>query len=651
MRRLPSFVFAALAFVAISLTPASAEKRVALVIGNDRYPSLPAHQQLQKAANDARLIGDTLARLGFDVIRGENLDRRAMIERLDQLTQKLAPGDTAFFFFAGHGVTVAGGNYILPTDVPNVESGQETLLARNAIGEGDIVADLQARGVTVAVVVLDACRVNPFARPGVRAVGGERGLTRAQPVRGVFTIYSAGFGQTALDRLGDADPDPNSVFTRVFAPALGKPGLHLGNLTFEVREEVSRLAKTRGHDQRPAYYDETLGGRIYLAGRAPVVEPAAPTGPGEAERAWGATKDTASPAVLEAFIRQFGDSYYANLARARLEELKKTQTAVVAPPVAPTPPVDTRPQPAVGVFPPAIKVDPLSPERERALKPKDTFKECDTCPEMVVVPAGSFMMGSPEGEKGRSREESPQHMVTISKPYAVGKFHVTVDQFSAFVAEAGYRADGKCNALDRGTWQLTAGRSWRDSGFPQTGSHPVVCISWKDAKAYVAWLSKKTGKSYRLLAEAEWEYAARAGNASRFLFGNNERELCRYGNGADEAAKGRVRRKDSWNIAACNDGYAYTAPVGSFLPNAFGLFDMLGNAYQWLEDCWNSGYVGAPTDGSAWTSGTCDTRIVRGGSWSSKPDYLRPANRMGFTIASGTGDDYTGFRVARTLTP
>src|SRR5262245_54355551 len=176
--RLAALALAGLVMFAALASPAMAEKRVALVIGNDRYPSLPAHQQLQKAANDARLIGDTLARLGFEVIRGENLDRRAISERLDQLTQKLAPGDTAFFFFAGHGVTVRGGNYILPTDVPNVESGQESLLARNAIGESDIIADLQARGVAVAVVVLDACRVNPFVRAGARAVGGERGLTR-----------------------------------------------------------------------------------------------------------------------------------------------------------------------------------------------------------------------------------------------------------------------------------------------------------------------------------------------------------------------------------------------------------------------------------------------------------------------------------------
>src|SRR5262249_42364333 len=153
------------------------------------------------------------------------------------------------------------------------------------------VGDLQGRGVRVAIVVLDACRNNPFKKPGVRGVGAERGLTRIEPVRGVFSIYSAGMGQTALDRLNDADANPNSVFTRVFAPALSKPGLSLGDLAVEVREEVARLANTVSHDQLPAYYDQTIGGRVYLAGLPQVSAPAEPPRPpasaqSEAERAW-----------------------------------------------------------------------------------------------------------------------------------------------------------------------------------------------------------------------------------------------------------------------------------------------------------------------------------------------------------------------------
>ena len=272
------------------------------------------------------------------MIRGENLGRQALVDKFDELTGRLAPGDTAFFFFAGHGVAIGGGNYILPVDVPKVEAGQDMRLARASLGENDIVFDLQGRGVRVAVVVLDACRNNPFKKPGVRGVGAERGLGRIEPVRGVFTLYSAGIGQMALDRLGDADNNPNSVFTRVFVPALTRPGLGLGDLAVEVREEVARLAASVKHDQRPAYYDETIGGRVYLAGlpreEAKPEPPKPASGQSEAERAWAAVKDTTSLAVLEDFIRRYGDSIYGTLARVRLGELKKSQVTMVVPPAA-----------------------------------------------------------------------------------------------------------------------------------------------------------------------------------------------------------------------------------------------------------------------------------------------------------------------------
>jgi TPR repeat protein len=264
--RLVAALACAVMLICLGVLPSQAEKRVALVIGNDRYANLPADEQLRKAVNDARAVGDALASLGFEVIRGDNLGRQAMVDKFDELTQRLAAGDTAFFFFSGHGVAIGGGNYILPTDVPNIAIGQDTRLARAALGETDIVSDLQGRGVRVAVVVLDACRNNPFKRPGSKGVGAERGLGRIEPVQGVFTFYSAGIGQTALDRLNDADDNPNSVFTRVFIPALTRPGLALGDLAVEVREEVARVAASVHHNQRPAYYDETIGGRVYLAG-------------------------------------------------------------------------------------------------------------------------------------------------------------------------------------------------------------------------------------------------------------------------------------------------------------------------------------------------------------------------------------------------
>jgi len=295
------------------------------------------------------------------------------------------------------------------------------------------------------------------------------------------------------------------------------------------------------------------------------------------------------------------------------------------------------------------KAQPLTPEQERTLKPKDSFKECDTCPEMVVVPAGSFTMGSPASEKGRYEDESPQHRVTIAKPFAVGKFEVTVDQFAAFVKDTDYNAGSECYSFNISRWERREGLSWRNPGFSQGESHPVACLNWRDAKAYVEWLAKKTGKQYRLLSEAEWEYAARAGTATRYHFGDNEDALCRYGNGPDQHAKQNIRGASRWPIVSCDDGYAYTAPVGTFAANDFGLHDIHGNVREWVEDCWNDMYIGAPTDGSAWTVGECNRRVLRGGSWANYPRNLRSALRD--RGPSDFRSDGNGLRVARMLAP
>jgi formylglycine-generating enzyme required for sulfatase activity len=278
-------------------------------------------------------------------------------------------------------------------------------------------------------------------------------------------------------------------------------------------------------------------------------------------------------------------------------------------------------------------------------KPGEEFQDCDTCPKMVVVPAGSFAMGSPPGEKGRDDDEGPQRNVSIPSAFAVGKFEVTRDQFDAFVNNSGHDAGSKCWTYENTEVKERTGRSFRNPGYKQGGNEPVVCIDWNDAKAYVAWLSKKTGKTYRLLSEAEWEYAARAGTTTRFSFGNNEADLCRHGNGADRTAKKTYK---NWTVANCTDNYLHTAPVGVFVTNNFGLHDMHGNVWEWVEDCYHHSYNGAPSDGSAWvTGGDCSRRVLHGGSWDGKRRFLRSANRSG----SDAGGRFIngGLRVARTL--
>jgi formylglycine-generating enzyme required for sulfatase activity len=267
--------------------------------------------------------------------------------------------------------------------------------------------------------------------------------------------------------------------------------------------------------------------------------------------------------------------------------------------------------------PPAASIDaaPLSPMQEKALKAKDTFKECENCPEMVVVPAGSFMMGSPTSEPGHSADEGPQHTVTIARPFAVGRFSVTFDEWDACAG------DGGCN-----------GYKPSDEGWGR-GRRPVINVSWDDAKAYVAWLSQKTGKSYRLLSGAEYEYATRAGTQTAYPWGNTI--------GTNNA-----------NCHSCGSQWdaKQTAPVGSFPPNAFGLYDMVGNVREWTEDCYHATYVGAPLDGSAWIGGAdCSHRVVRAGSFLLAPAFLRSASRYWFSPDYRLR--YLGFRVARALAP
>jgi poly(3-hydroxybutyrate) depolymerase/Flp pilus assembly protein TadD len=231
-------------------------RRVALVIGNDRYENLPG---LQKAVNDARAVRERLARIGFEVIHVENADRRTMNRKLAELTGKIGRGDTAFFFFAGHGIAIRDTNYLLPVDTPQAREGQEGLITREAIGADVILDALQDRGAKVSLLVLDACRDNPFKTANSRGVGGARGLSQMPAAEGVFVLYSAGFGQTALDRLSDDDKNPNSVFTRTFVKLLERPGLSLQELAKITQGEVRKLAASINHVQMPAYYDQVDG--------------------------------------------------------------------------------------------------------------------------------------------------------------------------------------------------------------------------------------------------------------------------------------------------------------------------------------------------------------------------------------------------------
>ena len=283
--------------------------------------------------------------------------------------------------------------------------------------------------------------------------------------------------------------------------------------------------------------------------------------------------------------------------------------------------------------------------------PSRAFKDCAECPEMVPIPAGRFVMGTAPGEVEREKlseqfrnRSQPQYWVNVAS-FAAGRYEVTRGQYRAFAEATGRSSEG-CRGWTGSKFERDLSKDWRNPGYAQDDTHPVACVSWEDASAYAAWLSQKTGKDYRLLSEAEWEYAARADTTTTRFWGDDGDMSCGYANGADLTAKAQVPGFDKFVLANCNDRYAYTAPIGSYRANAFGLHDMLGNVWEWTQDCWNVNYNGAPTDGSAWMTGNCSQRVVRGGSWFSDPQNLRAADRDRSTTANWVVN--LGLRVART---
>jgi formylglycine-generating enzyme required for sulfatase activity len=302
---------------------------------------------------------------------------------------------------------------------------------------------------------------------------------------------------------------------------------------------------------------------------------------------------------------------------------------------------------------PAASAPAAAPAYAAGARLRDCNEE-RLCPWLRVLPVGQFQMGSLESEEGHIANESPHHQVRIANAFAVMETEVTRGQFAAFIKESGYRAAGGCFTRTGDNFKDDPKASWRAPGFEQNDDHPVVCVSWVDATAYADWLSKKIGQpgGYRLLTEAEWEYAARAGTNTRYNFGDRAEDLCANANVADRSAKAQAQFK-GWTIAECTDGYVYTAPARTFKPNAFGLFDMHGNAWEWTQDCWHDDYKNAPKDGVSWQDGCNgtneDRRVLRGGGWSDIPQNSRSAVR--FRDAPGIRDNDSGFRLARTLTP
>ena len=614
----------------LGTVPANAA-RLALVIGNDSYQYVAG---LQNARADAESMAAALQDAGFRVTLRLDVSDKSMKEAVRSFKDQVAGGDEAVFYFSGHGVQLGEANYLLPVDIKGESEDQ---VKDEALGLQRVLDDLQDQRAAFSLAIVDACRNNPFKGTGHRTIGG-RGLGRVSAATGQMVLFSAGTGQEALDHLGPTDRNPNGLFTRVLLAEMQKPGVPVDQVLHHVRDEVVRLARTVNHEQVPAIYDQALGEFYFrpaqAGARATPDVPATPAqGANDGEQdAWDAVKDSQDATDLQVYLDSYPHGRFVVQAKLRQKKLLTAagQTG------------GARARPAV-----VARIETASSSGGATHGPGQSFRDCPDCPDMTVIPAGTFTMGSPSTESGRQDEEGPQHAVSVRR-IALGTTHVTRGQFAQFVRETGYQAGSSCWTFETQKWEEHQGRDWRNPGFSQDDNHPVVCVNWDDAKAYAAWLSKKTGHEYRLPSEAEWEYAARAGTVTSRYWGDDPSQACRYANVGDQNMNQNIPGV-TWTIHDCDDGYVYTSPVGSFLANAFGLKDMLGNAWEWTADCWHANYNGAQSDGAAWTwtsGGSCAERVLRGVSWLSDPQVVRSAYRVRYVTGARVN---VGFRLARTL--
>lgn len=746
-------------------SPAIKEHRVALVIGNSSY----VHSPLKNPVNDARAMRDKLQKMAFDVVMRENLKARDIGGALREFRNKLRPGSIALFFYAGHGLQIRGENYLPAVDA---EISSEEDVPHQSLNVNTVLNTMEDSKAGVNLVLLDACRNNPFTR-SFRSAG--TGLARIQAPSGTLIHYATRPGSVAED--GDG---ANGTYTSALLAQIEEQGVPIEQALKRVTVRVKNVTKGK---QEP-WMEGSLTGDFYFVFQGPT-QVSIQTAPADAESAaWQAAEGARTAAAYQAYLNEYPKGLYAAAARVKLASLASPPVAAppAAPPAAPrakseAPPTEDRDtalwqevQAGAGrehyeaylkEFPRGKYVALARAELKRLAAqekeqqgqaerqsweraqqfntdesyqaylseyPKGSFaalaaaaqkklrreaasqavpqklslqeqqrladerrnqiererpdrKKQDALRQAAIgelslarLSAGQFPMGvgpddvsdNPEADEAAR----PQHNVKVAN-FELGYYEVNVGQFRKFVEATAYlteaersgRSAGCHVAHNGGEFVLDRTANWRSPGFAQTDSHPVVCVSWNDAQAYLAWLNGAT-PGYRLPSEAEWEYAARGGtvtprpwsdtgNFFARIFTNPktaggdaeqpQHRGCRYANIADESLKKSL----NWpNIHNCNDAQVYTSSGGYFGRNGFSLYDMIGNAAEWTQDCWNASHAGAPSDAKARTTGDCAQRVIRGGSWSSAPAYARSAARQKNFTSYRASD--LGFRVAKT---
>ncbi|OJA44674.1 hypothetical protein BGV66_20660 [Burkholderia ubonensis] len=608
--------------------PSVEPRRVALVIGNGAYRNRP----LANPVHDADAMRDALQALGFDVVTLRNATRQQMLDGLSAFQHHIAPGGTGLVYFAGHGASVGGTTWLAPVDA---DVGSLSGLSRTGI-DLQTVFDATSRrhGDRIDLIILDSC---------LSAPPGAGNMAARQPPPHTLVAYAAAPGTNA------ADGATHGVYTAALLQTLALPGLGIA----QVFDRAGAMVESAtGHRQMPWVASSLSGAATTLA--FPGARRAG-TGAGHAGDEvltdvgvvafdsrgvmpkdsaeqyeitfWESIKDSKEAGDYEAYLKTYPNGRFASLAQARLARLRAAAPKAPAPAqtASPTPapvpalaPASAAPASAAAAQPahtpgspakappPAAAAAPSPPQQKGVATAANEIRDCPACPAMLAVNPGTFAMGSNSGDPS----EKPAHRVTLDHSFALAKYVVTVAQWNTC------RDAGACPRLP---------------GDSNTAPNaPVRDLSWDDAQQYVKWLSKISGKSYRLPTEAEWEFAARGGTATRYWWGN-------------EMRPGNANCKD------CGQPWHAEAPdnVGSFAANPLGFYDMGGGVWEWVSDCWHNSYKNAPADGRSWDEPNCQVRVIRGGSWRDGASYMPVSTR--FKYDSSVRYSANGFRVARDL--
>jgi formylglycine-generating enzyme required for sulfatase activity len=620
----------------------SETRRVALVVGNGDYAEHP----LGNAANDARAMSNALGRRGFEVISYRDLNRVQMHAAVREFRQRLGEDGVGVFYFAGHGMQSDGKTWLAPVDV---DLAMPTRMPEQGIELQTMLGSMPVpRNGGASLVILDMC---------LNGLAPAADMIKLPIPEQTLIAFATAPGKFA------ADGTQHGVFTAALLNAIRAPDAALETVLAQASATVRHasggaqspwIASSLRPGFRFAKPSEPEGGLLDTTVAALESRGILPKDASEQYELsfWESIKDSEHVSDYEAYLQAYPNGRFAGLARARIERLRAAAPKPAAPETpaaktpAPTPPPSATPTPAPAPAqkppveqarpapapkqpeqakpaqppkPPVEKPADRPPEQARPaapLAPKvdkpgsvpavSEIQDCPTCPVLISMPRGAFTMGSNSGDPS----EKPAHQVSINKPFAIGKYEVTVEQWNACVAASGCTAVGGDGTVAK--------------------NMPIRDVSWEDAQQYVKWLSKVSGKPYRLPTEAEWEYAARGGTSTKFWWG-------------EEMRSGAANCKECgqpWN----KDG---PTPVGTFAPNPFGLYDMNGSVWEWVADCWHNTFKGAPSDGGVWDDPNCRVRVIRGGSWREGASYMPSSTRFKYDVS--VRHTQNGFRVAREL--